>query len=88
MADAVRRTTPQGQVIGSGERIGIEDALRAYTAGAAAALGQAGQRGVLAPGAVADAVVIDQDPYAVPAETLSKIRVQMTIVGGALAWSR
>ncbi len=88
MADAVRRTTPQGQLIGAGERIGIDEALRAYTVGAATALGQAGRRGALMPGADADAVVVDQDPHAVPADALAGTQVRMTFVGGELVWSR
>ncbi|MNY42667.1 N-substituted formamide deformylase precursor [compost metagenome] len=88
MADAVRRATGDGRVIGADERISIGDALRAYTVGGATALGQVGQRGVLALGSAADAVVVDRDPCDVPAHELPQTQVDLTIVAGRLAWSR
>ena len=88
MAAAVDRTASDGRVIGADERIGLDDALQAYTSGGAAALGQAGLRGVLAPGAAADAVVVDRDPCAVSTAELPGTKVELAIVGGRVVWSR
>ncbi len=46
------------------ERLGLEDAVRAYTAGAAAAAGVSAHRGSLAPGQQADLVAWEVDPAA------------------------
>jgi hypothetical protein len=52
------RRTASGGVLGAGESVGYEAWLRAYTAGAAFAGGQEGERGTLAPGRRADLVVL------------------------------
>ncbi len=44
------------------ERITVDQALHAYTSGAAYALGFEDRLGVLKPGGLADAVILDQDP--------------------------
>jgi predicted amidohydrolase YtcJ len=46
------------------EKVGLEDAVRAYSSAAAAAAGVSGRRGVLAPGYEADLVAWEVDPAA------------------------
>lgn len=62
------RCTSHGHLLEPDQALPIEDWLRAYTAGAAYAGGQEGERGSLTPGKRADLVVIDGplDPHAVP----------------------
>ena len=57
-------------------------ALRAFTAGAAEAAGWERHLGTLAPGMLADLVVLDGDPLAGPAAEIGAIRVVATMVGG------
>lgn len=64
------------------ERIGMADALRIYTAGSAAATGREGELGQIAPGYLADFVVLDQDLTAVPAEEIQATRVLATYLAG------
>lgn len=65
-----RRTTSSGLAIAPGESVPVDDWLRAYTAGAAFAGGQEGERGSLRPGLRADLVVLSptgsrDEPYRV-----------------------
>jgi predicted amidohydrolase YtcJ len=68
------------------ERISLEEALRAYTAGSAYAEFADGKKGRLLPGYLADLVVLSEDPFAVEPERLEEIRPVMTMVGGRIVW--
>ena len=43
--------------------------------------------GTIEPGKLADIVILDRDPFAVPPDDLAKITATHTIVGGRLVWS-
>ena len=79
---AVNRRTSSGQVLGEGERIGVDDALRAITLGAAYTLRLDGEIGSIEVGKRADLAVLADDPLAIPAEALREVRVLGTMVGG------
>ncbi|MEV0739416.1 amidohydrolase [Streptomyces sp. NPDC050549] len=81
---AVNRVEPgsAGPVFLPGERIGLAEALTAYTAGSAYA-NHLDDTGRVAAGALADLVVLDRDPFAVPPEEIARTRVALTYVGGA-----
>ena len=64
------------------EKITVEEALRAYTTGNAYGVFAERKRGKLAPGYLADIVILDQDLTKVKPEALEKAQVRMTIVGG------
>lgn len=64
------------------ERLSLREAVRAYTVGPAYAAGTDAWQGTLAPGMVADFVVLDRDPYAGTAEDLLRVGVLATVVGG------
>ena len=70
------------------QKIGVEDALRAYTRGAAYASFEEGRKGVLAPGLLADFAVIDRDLRAIPPAEFAKARVTATYVGGEAVFRR
>lgn len=63
------------------QRIGLEAALRAYTRNAAYALGREDELGVLQPGALGDAVVLNKDPREAP---IDDVRIALTLQGGAI----
>ncbi|MFE9600356.1 amidohydrolase [Streptomyces hokutonensis] len=81
---AVNRVEPgsAGPVFLPGERIGLAEALTAYTAGSAYA-NHLDDTGRVAAGALADLVVLDRDPFAAPPEEIAETRVAHTYVGGA-----
>ena len=80
---AVRRVTTDGKgVFGPGQRITVAEALHAYTAANAFAGFQEGKLGTLAPGKLADLVVLDSDIFAIAPERISKTQVLRTVVDG------
>ena len=70
------------------EKIGVEQALRAYTAGVAYAGGAESRAGVLRPGMQADLVLLDRDPFRVRPERLDRVRVRATVAGGRIVYER
>ncbi|MFJ6080266.1 amidohydrolase [Streptomyces sp. NPDC092369] len=86
---AVNRVTPDGgdtPVFLPAQRIGLAEALTAYTAGSAYAnhLDDTGQVRV---GALADLVVLDRDPFDGPTTAIAQTRVAATYVGGARVYA-
>jgi predicted amidohydrolase YtcJ len=82
---AVNRITATGDVLGPDERIGVLDALRAVTVGAAYQLKMDHEIGTIAPGKRADLVVLGADPLVVDPTELRDIPVRGTMLGGR--WS-
>ncbi|MEU8970523.1 amidohydrolase [Streptomyces monashensis] len=80
---AVNRVEPggAGPVFLPGERLGLADALSAYTAGSAY-VNHLDDTGRVAVGALADLVVLDRDPFAGPPEAIAETAVALTYVGG------
>jgi predicted amidohydrolase YtcJ len=70
------------------QKIGLEDALRAYTTGGAFASFQEKEKGSLAPGKLADVVIIDRNLDRIPPGTLREARIMYTIVGGRVVFDR
>jgi predicted amidohydrolase YtcJ len=62
----------------------LSQALWGYTVGAAYAGGQEARQGSIAPGLLADLVVLDDDPFAVPPERIAGAEIAATFVGGAM----
>ena len=78
---------PEGGWLPS-ERISAADALRIYTAGSAAAAGRECELGRIAPGYLADFVVLDQDPLVIDSERLQDTKVLATYLGGRCVFER
>jgi predicted amidohydrolase YtcJ len=68
------------------QKITVEDALRAYTAGGAYAGFAERDAGTLERGKLADFVLVDRDLTRVPPETIRDARVTMTVVGGRVVY--
>jgi predicted amidohydrolase YtcJ len=71
---------------GPDQALTVGEALRAYTLGAAYAGGQETRQGSLAPGKLADLVVLGEDPFAVPGDRLAQLEVVATIVNGEVVY--
>jgi hypothetical protein len=83
MHDMVNRRTGGGVPFNEGEAITAFEALRAYTAGSAYASRSEGVKGTIAPGMLADLVVLSDDPTAVAPDGIAGIEVLATFVGGS-----
>jgi predicted amidohydrolase YtcJ len=89
-AAVTRRTlddaNPEGWV--PAQKISVEEALVAYTRGAAYAAFQEEEKGMLAPGKLADLVILDKDLRAIPGPEIRNARIVRTIVGGRTVYPR
>ena len=68
------------------QKIGVEDALRAYTIGGAFASFEEKEKGSLEVGKLADVVVIDRDLTRIALESIRHTRVVYTVVGGRVMY--
>lgn len=85
---AVTRKGLTGHQFAPSEAISREEAIRLYTAKAAALSWDDAKKGSIEPGKFADLIVLDRDPLTVPAEQLLETKVDLTLVGGKLLWNR
>jgi predicted amidohydrolase YtcJ len=67
------------------QRLAVDEALTAYTRGAAYAEFQEDEKGVLESGHLGDAVVLDSDPYEHP-DSFDDIGVEMTVIDGDVVY--
>ena len=87
---AVTRQIPDGQPAGGWrpqEAVTFQQALAAYTIGAARAAFAEDKVGTLEKGKWADFLLLDRDPFAVPSEELWRVKVLTTFVGGQVVFS-
>jgi hypothetical protein len=82
IADMVCRRTSSGAPFNAGEAITAAEALHAYTFGSAYASHQEHVKGSIAPGKLADLVILSEDPIAVSPDRIAGLQVLATIVDG------
>jgi len=70
------------------QKITVEAALRAYTTGSAYGEFAESRKGSLAPGKLADLVLIDRDITRIAPERIRDARVMLTVVGGRVVFER
>jgi predicted amidohydrolase YtcJ len=68
------------------QRITLEDALRAYTQNGAYAEFQENEKGTIAPGKLADLIVLSDDLFRIPVDRIKDVRVTLTVVGGKVVY--
>lgn len=68
------------------QRLTLQDALHGFTLGPAFAAGWEDCQGVLSPGFWADLIVLPQDPFHLPPQSLHQVQPQATMVGGEWVW--
>jgi hypothetical protein len=83
---AVTRQADSGQVLLPEEAISPHQALALYTINAAYASFEEDIKGSIAPGKLADIIVLSDDPTRIPPEQIKDIKVEMTIIGGEVVW--
>jgi len=70
------------------QKISIEQAVTAYTAGSAFAEFQERDKGTLARGKLADLVILSEDIFSIPPERLKDVQVLTTVMGGKVVHQR
>jgi predicted amidohydrolase YtcJ len=82
-AAVVRPGLPAGN-----EGLRVQDALKAYTLGAAFATKEEHVKGSIREGKFADIVVLSKDPFKARTADLDKIQVDLTIAAGKVVYER
>ena len=82
----VSRRLPDGSVFYGDQRMSREEALRSYTINAAYAAKEEDLKGSLAPGKLADVIVLSKDLMTVAEEEIPSTTVLWTIVGGQVKY--
>ena len=88
---AVTRATLDGKNPGGWvpeQKITLAEAVTAYTQGSAYAEFQEKEKGILAPGMLADLVILSRDIFRLEPKDLHEARVTTTIVGGRVVYER
>ena len=79
-------TTVSGAVVGPAQALTVEEAVQACTVDAAASFFADDRLGTLEVGKLADVVVLDGDPFATAADRLGEMAVELTVLGGEIAY--
>jgi predicted amidohydrolase YtcJ len=81
---AVNRQTASGRTLGENEKIGVDDALRTITLGAAYTLKLDSEIGSIESGKRADFAVLEDDPTSIGADRLKDVGIWGTVQGGRI----
>jgi predicted amidohydrolase YtcJ len=84
----VVRDTKYGTITQPEEAITVMEGIKMFTIWGAEANFMEKTRGSIETGKLADFVVLDADPLKTPKTRLSEIKVDMTILGGRIAYDR
>ena len=85
---SVTRRMASGEAFYPEQRMTRQEALRSYTMAGAYAAFEEGEKGSLAPGKVADIVVLSRDLMTVPEEAIGETQIDLTIVAGRVVYRR
>lgn len=77
---------PAGPRLDNDRNLTLTEVLRSATIDAAYMIARDGEVGSLEPGKLADLIVLKDDIFSNPPETLFKTRVLRTVVGGKVVW--
>ena len=70
------------------QKVDVGTALQMYTIAGAIAEGRKAEKGTIAPGKLADMVLVNADPLATEPEDLAGVEAMMTVIGGRVVWSK
>jgi predicted amidohydrolase YtcJ len=87
LSATVTRRTRSGDILGPDQRVDVMTALKAMTIWPAWQHFEEDRKGSIAPGKLADFVILSDDPTAVDPERLSEITVQATVKEDAVVYA-
>lgn len=85
---SVNRVSRTGVLLGAEERVTPYQGLQALTVNGAYQYFEETEKGTIAPGRVADLVILDRDPLTVEPMAIKEIRVMMTVKRGVTVFER
>lgn len=84
----VTRQKPGGGGERLGEPITLEQAIDMFTVNAARQVGNANRTGRIAPGLLADIIVLDRNPFEIPITEVHQTQVTMALINGEIVYHR
>jgi hypothetical protein len=85
---ATTRRGMSGAVYAPDERLELGDAIRRYTRAGPYLTREEAIKGSLEPGKVADVVILSEDVGRTPPDSLRRVRVDLTVLGGRVVYRR
>lgn len=85
---AAKRVTKEGVQLAKEERVSVYESLRAMTVCGAYQYGEENDKGTIEEGKLADLIITDRNPLAVPIDEVKDIRVMETIKEGKTVFKR
>lgn len=85
---AVNARILTGEVWLPSHSLTVEEALRAYTVSPPKAIHRDDRLGTIEVGKLADVVILAEDPLTIPKERIGEIRIDTTVVGGEIVYTR
>lgn len=85
---ATARRSSTGRPVSANEGIGCLVALQMYTQSAALAGFEEMHKGSIAPGKLADLVLLNGDPLKLPVDEIKDLEVEMTVLDGKIVWNK
>lgn len=85
---AVTRRTRSNDILGPAQRLTVMEALAALTINGARQYGEEAQKGSIVAGKLADLVILDRNPLAVPPDELARLVVTETVSHGRVVHRR
>lgn len=70
------------------QKISVEEAVRAYTVSSAYAEFSEQEKGTIAPGKLADVVILSRDIFSIDPKEIENVKVMMTIVDGRVVYEK
>ena len=83
-----RRSLDEGIIVDKSEAVSLYDAVDMYTRMAAYSTSELDRKGTLTPGKLADIAVLDRKLSETPEDELRQVKVDTTIVDGAIVYQR
>lgn len=80
------RTGWNGQTWGPNQKVSVAEAIRISTANGAFNSHEESIKGSIAPGKLADFVILSDDPHTLPPDRIKDIEIVRTVVGGRTVW--
>jgi len=71
-----------------GEKLDVESAIRLYTLDNARLSFEENEKGSIETGKLADLTILDRNPTRIEPEAIKEIRVEMTVIGGEIVYTR
>jgi predicted amidohydrolase YtcJ len=70
------------------QKLTVAEAVEAYTLGSAYAEFQEKEKGTIAPGKLADVVLLSDDIFSIPPAAIKDVKVNLTVFGGKVVFER